>query len=464
MTTHLVAAAAVAVPWLVGATLIWVAVRQVPQRGNVALALGLGFPAGMALIALLTYVVLRLGLPNPAVWATSALFVLTLILVWRFRRYQPQPPPALLRTSVLGWAVIVALSVAVVAHWYLLWGELNARPVFPWDAWSAWGVKAKIWFYLQEYVPVVGFSEWLRAPEGAIRTNDAAHYPAMLPLIQLWMAWTIGEWNEPLILLPWLMLPPSLFLMAYGACLSCTNRLGALVVAYALTSLPLIQAHAALAGYADLWLALAVCAAVISLCIHRRSPSITVAVVFFGFVFLFAFIKLEGIVWAFILLAVAALSPLRARSRLAVAMAAVALVAVWWLFGGFEIPVGEGRSLVLTTERIGIAEVDTFNLGYTNTAPAFAFLLHLGRSWHLLWYLLPAAIAVLLWRRAGSRLAPVVGTLTLLTAVFVVGLFFFTDASAWAKDYTSGNRILLHVALGLSLSTALLYFDQSSES
>jgi hypothetical protein len=66
-------------------------------------------------------------------------------------------------------------------------------------------------------------------------------------------------------------------------------------------------------------------------------------------------------------------------------------------------------------------------------------------NWSLLWYLAPAI--VLLHGRA-LRGAPGLQALAWLLAfafLFLFFLFFFTDASALAQNYTSANRLVLHL-------------------
>ena len=67
---------------------------------------------------------------------------------------------------------------------------------------------------------------------------------------------------------PWLLMLVALALAAYGAFRDAAIRpLGALIGAYLVASLPLLDTHAALAGYADLMLAgVYTCAA---LALHR---------------------------------------------------------------------------------------------------------------------------------------------------------------------------------------------------
>ena len=80
-------------------------------------------------------------------------------------------------------------------------------------------------------------------------------------------------------------------------------------------------------------------------------------------------------------------------------------------------------------------------------------------NWHLLWYLAPLVIA-LRWRvLVQDRCARSLGALLAGCALFLFVLFFFTDAAAWAENYTSANRLVLHIVPAMFSLLALLLAD-----
>jgi hypothetical protein len=82
-------------------------------------------------------------------------------------------------------------------------------------------------------------------------------------------------------------------------------------------------------------------------------------------------------------------------------------------------------------------------------------------NWHLLWYLVPVAI-VLRWRLfATDRVARSLGAMLGACAAFLFVLFFFTEASAWAENFTSANRLILHVVPAVFSLLAVLLADVS---
>jgi hypothetical protein len=83
-------------------------------------------------------------------------------------------------------------------------------------------------------------------------------------------------------------------------------------------------------------------------------------------------------------------------------------------------------------------------------------------NWHLLWFMAAAALVVSRQR----LLSPIHRSMTvlLLSAVaFVAVVFFFTQAQAWAKDYTTINRALLHMAPMLLFYVMVLMLPPNQE-
>jgi hypothetical protein len=76
-------------------------------------------------------------------------------------------------------------------------------------------------------------------------------------------------------------------------------------------------------------------------------------------------------------------------------------------------------------------------------------------NWSLLWYLLLPLVAWR-WRQLQRPDAAMLGLLLAYGMLFLFVLFFFTDASRWAEDLTSLNRLLMHLVPLLLFWMALL--------
>ena len=99
-------------------------------------------------------------------------------------------------------AAWVALLAWLALRYALLLAEVLWRPLYPWDAWTQWATKARVWFELKSMVPFVPLAEWLQ-PGSAAYIDTAPHYPATVPLLQVWSALLLGRWDDALINLPW---------------------------------------------------------------------------------------------------------------------------------------------------------------------------------------------------------------------------------------------------------------------
>jgi len=354
------------------------------------------------------------------------------------------------RALRLLWWVLLVL---IVARLLLIGEEASLRPVFPWDAWSAWATKPKTWFLVGHREPYVSMLEWLSNPQASLRTAAAWRYPELLAWVQLWFASAAGAWNEPLVDLAWCGALAAFALAAYGYWrgLSLPSWISMALV-YALISLPLIDAHVALAGYADLWIALTLGLALLAwtrwLMLRERGQWV-IAV---GAALCLPLIKLEGTVWLALFAAVVVLDLVPRRWRWRAVLAAVALAGL----SGFVLVLWDAGPLHIAWDGIDVAGFGHFALGWHSVGGAMVASLFTLPNWHLLWYLLPLLVVVR-WRRfREDRCARLLGLLLLFDFAFVFALFFFTDAGAWAQDYTSANRLILQLVPSVFVLASVL--------
>ena len=135
------------------------------------------------------------------------------------------------------------------------WLEVSWQPLFPWNAWTQWATKARVWFELGRVVPFAGSADWLVA-DGSAYFDAGPQLPPTLPLLQVWASIALGGWDDALMNWPWWQFAVALSFAVYGAMRALDMpALSALVVTFFVSSLPLANVHVALAGYADLPLA-----------------------------------------------------------------------------------------------------------------------------------------------------------------------------------------------------------------
>ncbi|GAF67267.1 unnamed protein product, partial [marine sediment metagenome] len=238
---------------------VYMAASPQRVRGWKSTCAGYGFLFGMLLVAAFASIAARDAVAQAwmnASWCLLPVFVIAAAIAWRRRAGASSPSESSRVLSNWQCAGLAAMLASLAVRGAIIAREVWLRPLYPWDAWSAWAVKPKTWFLLDHYVPFVSMPDWLSSAQGDLYTEVAWHYPNALAWIELWFASAAGGWIEPLINLPWLGLWIALLLGHYGQWRALgMDRVRALIFVYALGSLPLLSVHVALAGYADLWVA-----------------------------------------------------------------------------------------------------------------------------------------------------------------------------------------------------------------
>lgn len=448
-------------PWLVGTGICLAFNRGRRVRGDLAAAMGGGFLLGLFLAAAIANLVAHGDTVNAfaraAPWLTGiGVIAWAAAIVLRGRRDRSAEPVSTQFWRIVWWLLLLAIIVRLL----VLGSEALLRPTFPWDAWSAWAVKPKAWFLLGHYVPYVPVEQWLTEPDAALRTAAIWDYPELLAWIQIWFASAAGSWNEPLINLVWTGVLGAIGLVSYGQWRAIGLRpMLAMALVYALLSLPLLGAHVALAGYADIWLAACFGFAVLAWLrwLRRREPGqLALSIVF---ALCMPLIKLEGAVWLFLFSTVLVLSMLPRRWRWIAIIAALALLVIGVSVGGFLFPMLGLGWVRVNWGQIVIPALGALDLHWRPVGSAMLSGLLTLPNWHLLWYVAPLVIAIR-WRVfLADRAARSIGSLLAYCALFLFVLFFFTEASAWAENYTSANRLILHIVPAMFSLLALLLVD-----
>ncbi len=440
---------ALLVPWMAGA--VWLRLLWRERAGGVwPLALGYGFLLGIFGVTLVLRGLTAIGLAPGVVVPLLMLAALAIAggrRLWRQSRESARGA-ALPRLAVWQWALILLLLLWIGGRLAGLALELWWHPLLAWDAWTTWAFRARAWAELHQLVPFVSPQAWLADTSGGVRTIAAWDYPDMVSLLALWPVLAFGAWNETAANLPWLGCAVALGLGFYGqARLWGIPPLTVLLFLGMLCSLPLLDTHIALAGYADLWLATGLGLASMAFFQWARNGDRRQL----GLALLLALgclmIKREGSVWIMFLIPAALAARLPGRWMLAVLAATATAVTAGWMAGGtsWSLP---GLGIVeVTPSLIQAPWIGRFALAYHDSWGAVWRHFFVYDNWHLFGYLLVLAVA---WgaaaaSRPGSEgwlRAQMAFVLSSLAALFL--LFFMTDAHLWAEKATSINRLLLH--------------------
>jgi len=430
-------------PWLLGFGLLALlrpSAAALAAPGEIAWIAGAGYLVGAFLLTLWMRALSLVGVTfSVAAIAIPLAFAAIACIAFARRRFGGAFGSSL-RQSVRALVLPPDLAPAIRVGWWLLLGwlavrfallgaELATRPLYPWDAWTQWATKARVWYELGHLVPFARSDAWLAA-NGAAYFDASPEYPPTMPLLEVWSSLALGRWDDTLMNLPWWQIGIALTLAVFGGLRSLgVSAFAALVGAFLVASLPLANVHIALAGYADLPMAACYTAAVLAFLRWTRSRNWRDAVVTLLLVAACTQVKNPGWFWALTIvpgLAVALLPRYGLRVALfGFAGAAIALV-------------------VLARFKLNL-----FNYQLRlNYEPAWG---DLGKSyflfgnWHLLWYG-AIAVAALAWRQL---LTPLLAPLTMIVAAGLLFLFFvfsFTNASTFISDQTTVNRATLHFA------------------
>lgn len=430
-------------PWCAGTATLLVLrdrSRALDAPGEIAWLLGAGYPVGAFALTLWMRVLTLGGLPFGRLAIGAPLLLAALVcgfIAWRREnRALLEAPRNTLRAwindpgahrlaRIAGWIVVVT----IVVRFAVLLLEVLWQPLYPWDAWTQWATKARVWYELGRLAPFVGADAWL-AGDGTAYFDAAPATPPTLPLLQVWTCIALGRWDDALMNLPWWLFAVALTLAVSGS----IRRLGAppayaLAGAFIVASIPLANTHVALAGYGDLPLAACYTTTVLAFlhwCAARRRSDALLAVLL---AVACTQIVAPGSAWALTVVPGIIVATLPTRGfrvvGIGVALALFALVVL-----ARTDPVIAGHALHLD-----------FDPGW----PTLGERMFLLGSWNLLWYFVIGA-AIL----AGRQLAaPALGP---LTAAFGAALLLFVAMTAFPAlgaalaGPTPTNRLLLQIA------------------
>ncbi|MEP7208068.1 MAG: hypothetical protein ABI920_14100 [Casimicrobiaceae bacterium] len=432
-----------ALPWAFGAALL----TALPRRkladgpaGDAAWILGVGYllgAFGLTLwMRLLSSAGLRFGVANVAI-PVLVLAAGLAAFAWH-KAGRPRRSALAMRvrttivprfdaatTRVVWWSLVTWMMLRFV----LLAVEVTLRPLYPWDAWIQWATKARVWFELRTLAPFGASTAWFGAP-GSVYFDASPYYPPTIPLLQVWTSLALGRWDDALMNWPWWQILLALVLLVYGGLRSLdAGRLTALAGAFMVATLPLVDTHVALAGYADLPMAAFYTAAAVAVLRWARSRSRIDAGLALVLALACTQVKNPGLPWALTLVPAVIVTLVPRNGARTVA----------YLFGGALLLV----AILAQTHPVVLHY--RLHLDFDPAWSALARSYFLLGNWHLLWYgVLAAAV---LARRDLLESQLIALTVTIAAGMlFLFIVFGFTNARDWVADQTSINRATLHFA------------------
>lgn len=453
---------ALGLPWVAGAGVV-VALLPARSRGTALLAAG----AGLVLGAALAGIVMRLGAgltPLGGATVTACVLVALTIAAAVLRLRQDRAAAAVTRRfeRPVGFWTLAGLGtvgVIVALNGYWMIGEIIQRPLLGWDGWKVWAVRPQVWFAVSPAVEFVDVPAWLAANDPGVHTVPGHHYPELLGRFQLWHFALLDRWDPALGHLVWAGAWAALIV----GCLGLLRLAGATwsvaaTVALLLALAPFPATHGALPGYMDLWIAAQLLFATGFTVTWLRTGRTGPLLLALGFAAALALTKVEGVVWALILAACAALGLLSDRARLVALATGAGLLLLWFALGGFELSLF-GQPFVLRPDLIDLPGLGRAELVFENRLGFFAGALFMYPNWHVLGALLALAVPLALLAAAPSPTRGFARGFVMAALGFLFVLFNFTEAGYWAEDLTASNRLTLHVLPAFLWLVAALYVE-----
>lgn len=284
---------AIVLPAILGFFLAALLLRTDSKSGNLE-KVAFAYPLGMGMVTLQMFF---LGLARVSMQSnvTVPLIVGEIVLlgVWvakrgakplsRSERGPVRSKNGLVRAAEYGlmcWIVVKLASILL---------ETSQRPIYAYDTFTNWSVRAKMFFYSDSLLLNPGAPDFF----GRGINHSAGNYPPFNPLAQMWMAQWIGHFDEVLVKFwtPFFLLAAVLLLYKFAA--EETSHFLALVMVTIFIGSPLISLHAT-ETMSDLPLAVYILFGLYSLLQVIRGS--TTYVPFVGlFSVLALFIKVEGL-------------------------------------------------------------------------------------------------------------------------------------------------------------------------
>jgi hypothetical protein len=424
-----------ALPWAAG--IAWL--RFLPKSAPLPWATAIGYGHFVGILALT--LVMRLYSVAGVKWnflaIAGALMVFAAIPVFRARaRWRDALAKPRLdedwtvldkRTRI----VLCAIGVVLVARYAGLLLEIVWRPLFPWDAWLQWATKARVWFDQGYMAPFVPYDMWLAGDPARVFTDPAPGYPATVPLLQVWSCIALGRWDDALMNVPWFACGVALGFAFWGQVRTWgAPPLLAAAATYLLLTVPFVDTHIALAGYAELHMAAIYGLAAMAFFLWARDRDPRQAWLALVLALALPFIKRPGIFWLASFIP-AVLVVLRPR----VALIALGVAGIVGLIGLFFL-----RTTGMQVFNYALSA--DVNAGEVTTALA-QNLFEMG-NWNLFFWFVPL-MAIIAWRKLlRGPLAP----MTVMVAFgiyFLAIVFYFSIAGEWVSDFTTVNRAVFHM-------------------
>ena len=420
---------------------------------NLWLKAGAGFFISAALlIQWLSYAPVSLSAASWSAVFVSALASLPLFRLTR-RPEQATISGLLQRKRLSPYLPSFLLITLIAAHLLLVLASNLTRDIFPWDAFTTWMYRAKVWVLNDEMLNFQGVNQWLQSG-GLGYALPASHYPPSVSAVAAFGSALSSGWDDQSASMPWFFAMLAIGSMMFGVCKqSGLATLPSLAVLYLLISLPIVGMHGVLAGYADLWMVGTSGMGLAALLLwtqkrQRGALAIGTVLLVVGPCF-----KTEGWIWLGMGMLFILIHTLWHQRRYAALFCVMAI-----LLAGFRLQSVNFGALGLWgihEETIHIGPLGQYLLRPYNALPKYFEMIFLRSNFHLLGTLYLLALALLTfinWRASVTHW--LMGALIICSQWVIFGL---SSYSLYAETGTAINRLLLQFLPVFVLTIAMAW-------
>ena len=340
--------------------------------------------------------------------------------------------------------IMGGLLLLIVTHLCITLSNNLSRPIIPWDAFTTWMYRAKAWALQDAITSLATVPDWIAGGGTAGYALYASHYPTALSIYAAFASSLAGGWHSAAASTPWTLCLLALCLTAHGTLvLAGISQRTATLGAYLLCSLPLLNVHAALAGYGDLWMALLSGGGLALLLFWRlewANEGLWVALLL---LLAGTQIKTEGWLWLMLGLSFLLLERLaRQIGYRGLFVSATLLVALAWATGLTYISLGPLGQWGLVDARLHAGVLGNFALRPYN--PAMNYFSAFFEQANFLLLASAYAFALLAMTFLKPRRAAPFWLMALLITVSQAIIFALSSYSRYAETGTAITRLLLH--------------------
>ena len=376
--------------------------------------------------------------------STSWMLVLLGILaltpkIFSFRKVMRPLPGA---TSFTEPRYTIGFLVLAVLYFLPLIAVQWSSDFLPWDAFTTWIYRAKLWVLTNQLMNLETIPEWLAAGASGYAI-DAAGYPLSVSAIAAFASSVTGNWHTPSATIPWLFatIASTFLIMGLAKTSMDGHPLGALAGAALLITTPIFHIHSLVPGYADIWLQGTSGMGLAALCVWSQRRDMSTLLLSLALLSLGIFFKNEGWMWLFVGLCSLAIMTSPRRHFL------VSILLIFFSIAGLTLAaffdLGFTRTWSFENGLLFFGDLEALGVRPKNPADYFFNETVLRGNYLLLLplYTLLVAWSVLLKKRQfyGYWL---IGVAAFSCILFI---FSFSSFSIYAEIGTAFNRLMLQI-------------------